>query len=278
MKKLVTLSDKKYLDQGYLMYQSLLQHSGDFVLYYLCLDEETWNFFQNKHSVIPIHYMAIDSNDLEIHRRTHTWEQHCWCLASYFLEWLRDREVGDLLYIDADLYFYDDVHLIFQEAEAESIGIITHRFMEERERRTGNYNVGVIYFKDDSAGSDCLRWWRDQVLAGERSEWFETHGTCGDQKFLELFIPMFKKVKVIDELVGHAAPWNVHVQEYDGKHITWRGVKQRFVFYHFSHFNLHEGSYRTNRHGEWHPEEVAWARKLYDDYYQLILQLKPEIS
>ncbi len=252
------------------MYNSL---TSNFTLHYLCLDDETYKTMWSLPNVKAYRYDEIkDLPDLKVHRESHTWEQHCWCLASYFMNWLQERESFDsLLYVDADIMFYADYELIYEEVGDRSIGIITHRFLEERARKTGNYNVGVIYFRGDEPGRTCLKWWRDVVI-DDNNDWFCTHGTCGDQKYLELFEVMWDgMVAVIDDHVGHAAPWNCHVQECDGKTIWWRGIEQPLVFYHFSHFSYDDKGYRTNRHGEWTPEvDQEWARKLYDEYYKLI--------
>ena len=214
-------------------------------------------------------YEEIETPALKLHKDTHTWEQHCWALASYFLRWLREQGEGDMLYADADIFFYGDYQVVLDEIGDHSIGIITHRFAERRARKTGHYNVGIIYFADTIPGTACLEQWNGWVMAGENGEFFPEWGTCGDQKYLELFEVFYPDdVCVIDDTVGHAAPWNVHLQDFDGNYIYWQGKKQKFIFYHFSHFNLHEGHYRTNRHGEWQPEIVPWAKKLYDDYYK----------
>ena len=209
--------------------------------------------------------IIISGEEIEQHRRTHTWEKHCWTLASYFLTCLRGFGVGaddgSLLYVDADMYFYQDFEKIYDNIGRKSVGIISHRFNHNRETKTGKYNVGIIYFKDDKRGNACLKWWSDVVI-NDNNEWFETYGTCGDQKYLELFEGLFPgAVRVIG--VEHGAPWNV--QHIDGNDL---------VFFHFSHFAIHGGGYTTNRAGEWKPEATPWAKKLYNDYYEVIKQIK----
>ena len=269
MYNLVTLSDKNYLKQGYLLHESLLEHGGDFQLHYLCLDKETYNEVSLWRNALPYTYEEIDSEILLRHRQMHTWEEHCWGLGSYFLHWLRSNKVGDMMYIDADIFFYGKLDKIYEEIGDSSIGIITHRFLEKRERKTGEYNVGIIYFKDDEAGNECLNWWADVVMDRSNPH-FETHGTCGDQKYLELFLKFWTDdVLIIDE-IGHAAPWNAHAQHKEGDHIFWQGHKQPFIFYHFSHFNWDRKGWRSRRGGEWYPERVPWAKELYQEYFQKI--------
>ena len=45
---LTTLSDINFLPQGLSLYQSLEKHTKDFKLYYLCLDNEIYEFFRDE--------------------------------------------------------------------------------------------------------------------------------------------------------------------------------------------------------------------------------------
>lgn len=275
-----TLCDHKYLKQGLLMYESLKQHTTheEFLLHWLCLDEETYQKVSPLPYILAYHYGEMaEAEDLTRHRETHSWEEHCWALGSYFTWWLRSHDVGDLLYIDADIYFYNNTRFIYDSIGSSSIGIITHRFLERRVRKVGHYNVGIIYFADDDQGNEALDWWKTVVITTGH-EWEEEYGTCGDQKYLELFEVMFENGCVIDDKIGHAAPWNAYCQELVGNYIIWKGKKQIFIFYHFSHFSLNYQvgglPYRTNRHGEWTPEvDREWAKELYDEYYTKYIKL-----
>ena len=85
-RNIVTLSDKNYLKQGILMYKSLMKYNKDFTLHYLCLDDEAYKTMWSLPNVVAYRYDELkDLPDLKNHRESHTWEQHCWCLASYFM-------------------------------------------------------------------------------------------------------------------------------------------------------------------------------------------------
>ena len=204
----------------------------------------------------------IDSADLITYRVGNDYQHFCWCLASYFTYWLRSvKEIGDIMYMDADLYFFNDYAPIFEEIGQKSIGIITHRFPNDRERKVGKYNVGIIYFKNDETGTNCLLWWKNVVMNPE-NPYYKTHSTCGDQKYLELFEPLYGKgnIQVIDK-IGHLAAWNIHDHTFDDdiNNIYWKGVRQTLIFCHFSHFqaDLSKDYYKTNYNGEWRPETVT---------------------
>ena len=107
------------------------------------------------------------------------------------------------------------------------------------------------------------------------NEWFEQYGRVGDQVYLEGFAPLFgeSNVAVLDDMIGHGAPWNLSLYQYDGDEIVWEGRRQKMVFIHFSHFtpNFENDTYSIDRSGEWdcvlsnpHPRVIEY----YDDYFE----------
>ena len=83
---------------------------------------------------------------------------------------------------DADVMFYHDIKTMHDAVSQKSVGIILHRHNRVGDY-VGGYNVGVIYFKNDDVGYNCLKWWRDCVM-NPTNEWFSEYGNCGDQKYL----------------------------------------------------------------------------------------------
>jgi len=241
MKLFCTLSDKKYLALGIALYRSLKLHCKDeFKLYYLCLDDETYNRFLslNYKEVVPVSLSKLEKQEKELRdaRENRPYNEYCWTLASYFSYRLLTHEsVGDhICYIDSDIFFYQDPQIIYEEIGEKAVGIIAHRHNCVG-NQDGAYNVGIIYFKNNDKSKEILKWWRDAVL---HKSYPEYHG-CGDQKYLEGFIPNFgeENICVADKTFGHGAPWNFRLYGYDkfkeGK-IIWGDKEQIFVFSHFS--------------------------------------------
>lgn len=241
MKSYCTLSDKNYLALGIALYKSLENHCSEpFKLYYLCLDDESYNRFLSLgyKDVIPVSLSEMEKKEPELQeaRANRPYNEYCWTLASYFSYYLLTVEgVEDSIsYIDSDIFFYQDPKIFFEEIGEKSVGIIAHRHNIVG-CTDGAYNVGIIYFKNDEKGLEVLKWWRDAVLFKKYPEY---HG-CGDQKYLEGFIPNFgeENICIADKTFGHGAPWNLRLYSYDkfdeGK-IIWGDREQPFVFHHFS--------------------------------------------
>ena len=288
-----TLSDINYLDRGIALYESLLEKSSEpFALYYLCLDEETYskieglNLALSSKKIIPISLKSLEENNevlLEA-KKDRDAKDYMFTLASYFSDYLINSVTCDsVLYIDADVYFYEDPYDIIKCCEGKHCGIMLHRhnFVGHRD---GGYNVGVVWFNNSSQGKEVLSWWKNAVLKKEPKEL----SIMGDQKYLEAFEPNFGKdvIKIIDEDIGHGAPWNFRLyvyDEFDDKNIIgWGDKKQKLVFNHFSQFKYSEEK------GGFTPDQdiyrhltlngtvflLAPIYKMYSSYYKKLLEVK----
>jgi hypothetical protein len=238
MKYLCTLSDKNYLGRGLALYKSLKRHASDsFILYYLALDDVCFEKLKGLKlpGLIPIPLSDLESKkkDLFEARNNRPYNEYCWTLASYFCHYtMSEFWIPDITYIDSDIFFYQDIEMFFKEVGTKPVGIIAHRHNTVGDR-DGAYNVGIIHFKWNK-GLDVLSWWKDAVL----NKLYPHLQTCGDQKYLEEFIPKFgeENICIVDKTFGHGAPWNFRLYQYDKcpPEIIWNGTKQLLLFNHFS--------------------------------------------
>lgn len=299
MKHFCTLSDKNYLAKGIAMYESLKRHCNEpFKLYYLALDDETnyrlLNLGYGEVESISLKDLEEQEKDLRTARANRPYNEYCWTLASYFIQYLLKQKLIDhICYIDSDIYFYQDPDIIYKEIDKKSVGIIAHRH-NCIGNQDGAYNVGIIYFKNNDKGKEILNWWMDAVL---HKKYPEFHG-CGDQRYLEGFIPRFgeENTCVADKTFGHGAPWNYRLYVYDklneGK-IIWGDKEQPFVFNHFSRFSydlktdvIHPTSGQYSDHTLYFQVfKIPEIAKLYQEYYielkkihQMILSSEPVLS
>ena len=106
--------------------------------------------------------------------------------------------------------------------------------------------------------------------------------TCGDQKYLDAFIPEFGEdtISIIDNGVGHGAPWNwrLYVYEHyeeDGS-IVWGDKRQPLVFAHFSQFKFDLENDTLDFSGGKYPDHtlgfqvfnIPEVRQVYYNYFQ----------
>ena len=294
MRTYTTLSDKNYLIKGLGLIESLEKYSSEeFIIYYLCMDSDTFDFLNRlgnkKITPISISTLETDKDFITLKNNTnYTPNSHtcsyCFALGSFFTEYVvRHYNIKEILYMDSDIIFYQDPKSIFEEIGDRSIGIILHRH-NDIGAAVGGYNVGVVYFKNNEVGYKCLKWWRDCVM-DKTNKWYDlfgkTGGVDGDQKYLEAFEPLFgkKNVSVIDAGIGHGAPWNFTLYQYDGEDIIWEEKRQKMVFIHFSHFtpNYENGTYMIDRGGGyWNNVHLRIPRlkQYYDNYNKTLIKIK----
>ena len=213
------------------MYFSLKEHCSDFILWILCLDDETECLLEkmNLPEIKLIKMSEFEDGRLLAIKPFRNPTEYAWtCTANLCRFMLEQKRVEHITYLDADLYFFNRPEQIFTEIGDNSIAIIEHRFptkQEEYEKKVGRFNVGFVYFKNDPNGRQAVNWWADKVLAWcfDRLE----NGLYGDQLYLNDWPERFDKVKIIKHPGAGLAPWNIRAP-----------ITQERIFYHFHAFKI----------------------------------------
>lgn len=295
------VSDYNYLLYGLSLRDSIHENTEeDFTIHYLAIDEKTEKFLKGIPNIKVYSMDAINKDPLFEVLKKHNppaagdpedhSAQYQYALASFFTHYLMHNENLDhCLYADCDILFYNDVKKIMNSVQNYDVGLIIHKHLVlDYMQGPGYYNVGIVYFSNSKQSLDCLEFWR-WVSADKRNQYFSHFGTCGDQKYLELFDVVIDglKVKIIDKDIGHAAPWNFHLSSVDDKtgKILWDAgpslfgteaigeniVEQELMFVHFSHFRpkFEDNTYKEQFNSEWgNILGVSWVKKIYDKYFE----------
>jgi len=225
------ISDSNYLVYGLALRDSIAEHTNqDFVIHYLALDEETEKSLEGIENIKIYKMDCVEKDEMFEFLKANNPSKpgdlspFHWALASFFTYYLMSEEdLPHCLYADTDICFYDDIKNIFDSVEKHDIGLITHKHVPlDYMQSVGYYNVGVVYFNNSKESMKCLKFWRDCV-ADKDNPYAETFGTCGDQKYLELFSFMSEgvKIKTLDHEIGHAAPWNFSLSAIENNALTW---------------------------------------------------------
>ena len=297
MKYFCTLSDKNYACQGIALLRSLRRHAGDFVLYYLCLDGETRDMVERSGGadVVAMNIEEFEKADPQVadcrgqkvddkfHMGFSSYSQFCYAMTPFWTSFVLNHlpsGVEWFAYLDSDLFFRQPLEPVFQAMGAKSVGIFRHRHVDSS-FPSGEFNVGMVVFRNDETGKKCAAWWRE-VMRDPNNQWAGRYGTCGDQKYLEMFVPLFgaDRVAILDDSIGHGAPWNYNLYQYDGDFIVWKGKRQLLVFNHFSHFipDFDHSTYKEARGKEWGQCIVSpQVRKWYDEYFAEVKGVRDEL-
>lgn len=240
-----TLFDSFYLTRGLLMYESLEKVCPNFHLYIFAFDDKSYAILKAlnlKHATI-ISLKEFEDEKLLAVKPTRSKAEYCWTsTSSTILYVINNFKVPSCTYVDADLYFYQNPKILFDEMGDRSILLTLHRYPPKfnRSNTSGIYCVQFITFLNNKDGLEALNWWRDACIdwCYDRYE----DGKFGDQKYLDDWTTRFKGVHVLNHLGGGLASWNVEQWPF----VSRKGNKILFldkstntnfeaVFYHFHH-------------------------------------------
>ena len=273
-----TYFDSNFLARGLPLYESLLQHAGEFTLHILCFDDIAYRFFE-KHRlehIVPISLNDLERDDPELtacKSSRSKIEYMFTCSPSLPLYVLKaSSDIDIVTYLDADLYFFSSPEPIFREFGGRSILIIDHRFSEKNRHLElyGKYNVGLVSFRNDKSGRDCLQWWRERCI-----EWCfdrEEDGRFADQKYLDRWPDVFEGLHVLQHKGANLAPWNIDNFTYRQRGTTLLIDGDELIFYHFHRLNkLYHSLYRTGvPYGELPSSVIDVAYKPYLRHLQSV--------
>jgi hypothetical protein len=197
------------------MIESLRRHGDSSDVWILCLDDDTYSYI-SAISDSTIHALTIEDIEAFEPRLTQVKESRsrmeyyftCTPLLMQFVQSKAAKE-HTVIYVDADLYFFQDPEKALDELGEGSIGIIEHRypsFLAKRLAKYGTYNVGWVAFRKDANGQGCLNWYTERCL-----EWcYDTPepGRYADQGYLNSFSQLHDGVVSLPDIGMNLAPWN----------------------------------------------------------------------
>lgn len=257
MRHFCTLFDFKYIPQGLALYESLVRHSSeDFTLDVLAMDDscaEALRAMNLEHAGITrLSLFEIQDPSLVSLRKSRTWQEFCWTMGSVFTDLVMQfGGVNEITYLDADMMFFSDPKVIFDEIGDRSIAVIPHRLIRSKKHLevNGKFNVSWVTFRNTPNGRECLSTW-----AAQCRERCSAKEGCGDQLYLDAWPAKYgDDLCVIQNLGAGLAPWNLaNYRLTEGPAVDGRPV----VFYHYHELSINgPGNYRLTNY-ELRPEDV----------------------
>lgn len=240
-----TYFDSGYLSRGLALISSLRKQGDDSPIYVLALDVTTSTFLQQQaaHNVFVLSIEELEREEpelLKLKSQRSRMEYYFTCTPLLIRYVMNKQNIpsGLAIYLDGDLFFFDDPQLVINAMADSSVGIIEHRYpdsLANKLAKYGRFNVGWVGFRDDKAGREVLDWYSSQTLAwcSDKPE----DGKYADQGYLDWF-PEFRGVKVLTSAGFNLAPWNVNRHEMgmtESDPGTYRVIVdgQPLVFFHF---------------------------------------------
>jgi hypothetical protein len=282
-----TYFDKNYLGRGLVLFDSLREHSGNFKLFILALDEFTANYFQQREDkfpevvIITLGQLEAWDPSLPIARNNRSLIEYYFTLSPCLpLFLLKKYELAHICSLDADILFLNDPKRLLDCFPEYSIIITPHKFSPQLKYldKFGIYNVSFQVFKNDQTGLECLEKWRSQCIHWCYDEYDEKHGRFADQKYLDEWMDLYPgKVKALYDDVSGLAPWNLNNYKIEKKNSHFYSNGQRIIFYHFHHFKLFGGHWASNIFNFYDVKWQAGIKQLYVYYWNKLHQKKNEL-
>jgi hypothetical protein len=237
-----TYFDSGYLSRGLALIESLREHGDDAQVWVLALDEAAKTYLDDAAlpgvTAITIAEIEAAEPDLPPLKSQRSRMEYYFTATPLLMRWVMNRQTDPsavVIYLDADLFFFDDPDLVLEALGDGAVGIIEHRYPAGRAQalaKYGRFNVGWVGIRADDRGRACVDWWSASTLAWcfDKPE----DGKYADQGYLDWFPRKFDGVVVLPSLGMNLAPWNsagVPLDEKAGR-VTVAG-RDPLVFFHF---------------------------------------------
>ena len=228
MEHFVTLFDSLFLPQGLALHRSMERHVRRYVLWVLCVDNETHDVLEKLAlpNVRLLKLSMLETEELLLVKPEKTIGEYCWTLTPFAPRFVfeADVTVQRVTYLDADLWFRKNPKPIFGELDAsgKQVLITDHAYAPEYDQSATSGQFCVQFMTFTREGGETVRqWWEERCI-----EWcfarFED-GKFGDQKYLDDWPERFNSlVHVLQDKERTLAPWN-----------AMRFPYANAVFYHF---------------------------------------------
>lgn len=253
MRHFCSLFNSVYQFHARLLYESICEHENvnNLQFYFFCFDRDSVDYFKNLQlknvNIISLEELEIYFPELKKVKPERSIAEYFFtstpAICKYVLE--NYSSVNEIVYLDADLYFFQSPEILFSEIDKASISIIPHRFnfLNYYKNIYGYYNVGWISFKRDREGVACVnKWFQDTI------EWcFDklTFKRYADQKYLNYWKKSFKNIHVIKNKGANVAPWNVGKYKIHSRNSIIYVDEKPLIFYHYASLKFIDGSYYT---------------------------------
>ncbi len=237
-----TYFDSGYLSRGLALIDSLRAHGDDAHVWVLALDDTAKRYLDDAAlpGVTAITIAEIEAAEPELLplKSQRSRMEYYFTATPLLMRWVMDAQPDPetvVIYLDADLYFFDAPDLVLDALGDGAVGIIEHRYppaLAKGLAKYGRFNVGWVGIRADDRGRACVDWWSASTL-----EWcFDKpqDGKYADQGYLDRFPELFDGVVVLEPLGLNLAPWNTggtRLTESDGRVIV--DDRDPLVFFHF---------------------------------------------
>jgi hypothetical protein len=271
-----TAFDSKYLTRGIAMVQSLLENSPHSKISVLCLDTGTESAVHELSMSQQVSILTLNDMDQEIVnqiRFDRPYREFCWTLSALLCDYFLTCGEEEVVYLDADLYFFSDPEPILQESRKGDVAAIKHRYPARLKKYeiNGLFNVQWVYFANTLTGRAACRRWFEQCV--ESCAYLPKRGIVGDQKYLDEWPALYPTFVEIKNPGAGVAPWNHETIKPHLEESTWIvDGENPLVFYHFHGFKIFSNG-RIEMSGPIYSSVIKLPIDLYREYVKALTEV-----
>lgn len=272
-KAVFTILSHNYLGQALALEKSFQSYHSDVDFYFVIIDRKTPE--------------AIESiKDLNVIWAEELGINNYWRHAFKFdvIEWSTNikpfvarsllLQYEKILYLDPDLYFYQNVDWIFSELSNCSVVVTPHATTPIYDQhpqgdlewmRVGTFNLGFIGMRNTQETDLFLNWWGQRCLSDGYLE--TSNGVFVDQKWVTLAMGFYPGIKILFNKGINVASWNLHERKLATTLPTpMLEDGSPLYFFHFSGFNYDNPKDFSKRQSRWAVGSHPKYEKLAEDY------------
>jgi len=241
-----TFFDLNYLPRGLALIESLRRVGETNQILVVCLDDETSRLLQPLSGQLNLQLVNLETIILEYPelsraRADRTKIEFYFTCTPFILKFGLVKLPQDhvLIYLDADLFFFDSMQSVLEELGTASVGIIRHNYPKHLDylaKKYGTFNVGLMLFKNDKDGNKTINWWATQCLTWCHD--YPEAGKYADQGYLDQFSSVSSNLNILTNPGFNLAPWNSSTNSIRvNQNKIWVG-RHPLVFFHFHNLKL----------------------------------------
>jgi hypothetical protein len=126
------------MSRGLALFESLKKTNPDFHLYVVAFDDECYSYLNGlqEKELTVISLGEFEDDKLRQVKSGRTAAEYCWtCTPSIILYCIEMFKLPSCTYVDADMIFYDNPQILFDEFVNDSILISEHRYTRRSRSR-----------------------------------------------------------------------------------------------------------------------------------------------
>lgn len=194
-----------------------------------------------------------------------------WTLPSVILSEIltSERMFSDIVYLDADIFFFSDPKVIWKEVALGNVSIVSHNFsnrLRDIFLDSGEFNVSWVSIPNSEFGKEVARSWAENCLKLCPEIPVSNNGrfAYGDQKYLDYWPEDFgTRIQIIQNPGVGVAPWNYEKFQITNKE-PFLVDNSPLVFYHFSSHQF--GFFFARKMGSEYSKVSPLPSALYENY------------